>query len=86
MLKRPVAKMPDTLRLELEAAGLMPAFKQRPPYQRNDYLHWIARASRQETRRKRIDQMIGELARGGVYMGMPHRPSRRYYLTTVTGG
>jgi uncharacterized protein YdeI (YjbR/CyaY-like superfamily) len=69
--------MPDSLRAELEAANLMPAFRQRPAYQRNDYLHWIARARQTETRRKRIDQMIGELAKGGVYMGMPHRPSRR---------
>ena len=77
MLKRPLAKMPAPLRTELEAANLMPAFKQRPPYQRNDYLHWIARANHPETRRKRIDQMIDELTKGGVYMGMPHRPSRR---------
>ncbi|MER8388718.1 YdeI/OmpD-associated family protein [Mesorhizobium sp. M1428] len=28
----------------------MHAFKQRPPYQRNDYLHWIARARHPETR------------------------------------
>ncbi|MGW1424543.1 YdeI/OmpD-associated family protein [Bradyrhizobium manausense] len=77
MLKRPLAKMPRSLRVELETASLMPAFKQRPPYQRNDYLHWIARAGRPETRRKRINQMIDELTKGGVYMGMPHRPSRR---------
>jgi hypothetical protein len=77
MLKRPLAKMPAPLRTELEAANLMPAFKLRPPYQRNDYLHWIARANHPETRRKRIDQMIDELTKGGVYMGMPHRPSRR---------
>ncbi|MER9485834.1 YdeI/OmpD-associated family protein [Mesorhizobium sp. M0563] len=43
----------------------MPAFKQRPPYQRNDYLHWIARARHPETRRKRINQMIEELTKGG---------------------
>jgi uncharacterized protein YdeI (YjbR/CyaY-like superfamily) len=77
MLKRPLAEMPDLLRTELEAEGLMSAFKQRPPYQRNDYLHWIARASHPDTRQKRIDQMIDELTKGGVYMGMPHRPSRR---------
>jgi uncharacterized protein YdeI (YjbR/CyaY-like superfamily) len=77
MLKRPLAEMPDLLRAELEAADLMPAFKQRPPYQRNDYLHWIARARHPETRRKCIDRMIAELTKGGVYMGMPYRPSRR---------
>lgn len=77
MLKRRLAVMPDTLRAELEDAGLLVAFEQRPAYQRNDYLHWIARAKRPETRRRRIDQMSDELAKGGVYMGMPHGPSRR---------
>lgn len=77
MLKRRLAVMPGTLRTELEAAGLLVVFEQRPAYQRNDYLHWIARAKRPETRRRRIDQMTDELARGGLYMGMPHRPSRR---------
>jgi uncharacterized protein YdeI (YjbR/CyaY-like superfamily) len=77
MLKRPLAEMPDILRAELEAAGLMPAFEQRPPYQRNDYLHWIARGGHPETRRKRVDQMIDELTNGGIYMGMPHPPSRK---------
>ncbi|MER8596000.1 MULTISPECIES: YdeI/OmpD-associated family protein [unclassified Mesorhizobium] len=73
MLKRPLAKMPDSLRAELEAANLMTAFEQRPPYQRNDYLHWIERARHPETRRKRINQMIDELTKGGIYMGMKKR-------------
>ncbi|MER8699550.1 YdeI/OmpD-associated family protein [Mesorhizobium sp. M0018] len=42
----------------------MTAFEQRPPYQRNDYLHWIERARHPETRRKRINQMIDELTKG----------------------
>ncbi len=61
MLKRPLAEMPDNLRAELDAADLMRAFKQRPAYQRNDYMHWVARARHPENRRKRINQMIGEL-------------------------
>ena len=77
MLKRPLAQMPASLRAELQAADLLTAFKQRPAYQRNDYLHWIARGARPETRRKRITQMMDELAKGGVYMRMPHRPSRK---------
>ncbi|WP_247385555.1 MULTISPECIES: YdeI/OmpD-associated family protein [unclassified Bradyrhizobium] len=69
--------MPASLRAELKAADLTAAFRQRPAYQRNDYLHWIARGLRPETRRKRVNQMMDELAKGGVYMGMPHRPSRK---------
>ncbi|MEN3348227.1 MAG: hypothetical protein V7632_1862 [Bradyrhizobium sp.] len=77
MLKRPRAAMPAGIRRELDAAGLMEAFKARPPYQRNGSLHWIARSVQPATRRKRIDQMLDELRAGGVYMGMAHRPSKR---------
>ena len=52
------------------------AYDERPDYQRNDYIGWIARAKRPETRRKRINQMLGELEKGGVYMNMAHNPSR----------
>jgi uncharacterized protein YdeI (YjbR/CyaY-like superfamily) len=53
----------------------MDAYEARPAYQRNDYLGWFTRAKLPETRRKRIDQMLDELAQGGVYMGMRHHPS-----------
>lgn len=49
----------------------------RPAYQRNDYLSWIGRAKRPETRARRITQMLQELREGGVYVGMQHRPSQR---------
>ncbi len=69
--------MPDDVAAELEEAGLRAAYDERPPYQRNDYLGWIGGAKRPETRHKRIGQMLDELERGGVYMGMDHPPSRR---------
>ncbi|QPF81614.1 YdeI/OmpD-associated family protein [Bradyrhizobium genosp. L] len=77
MLKRPRATMPAGIRRALDAAGLMAVFRERPPYQRNDYLRWIARSVRPVTKQKRIDQMLEELRKGGVYMGMAHRPSKR---------
>ena len=49
----------------------------RPFYQRNDYLSWVTRAKRIETRIKRMEQMLDELEVGGVYMGMDHPPSRK---------
>lgn len=49
----------------------------RPPYQRNDYLGWILRAARKETRDKRLAQMIYELEKGDVYMGMEWRTAKR---------
>ncbi len=54
----------------------MVAYDARPPYQRNDYIGWIERAKRPETRTKRIDQMLAELAAGDVYMKMAWRPGR----------
>jgi uncharacterized protein YdeI (YjbR/CyaY-like superfamily) len=69
--------MPEDVRRELDERGLRDAFEARPFYQRNDYLSWITRAKMIETRRGRIEQMLGELERGGVYMGMDHPPSRR---------
>ena len=69
--------MPDDVRAELEERGVMELYQERPFYQRNDYLAWIGRAARLETRHKRIEQMLDELEQGGVYMKMDHPPSRR---------
>lgn len=69
-LQRPLNPMPDDVRAALEARGLTAAYAARPPYQRNDYLGWIGQARRPQTRRKRLDQMLDELERGGVYMRM----------------
>ncbi len=53
----------------------MQAYEDRPPYQRNDYLAWIARAKREDTRRKRLNQMLDELEAGDRYMKMSWRPA-----------
>ena len=74
---RPVNPMPDDVRTELVSHGLMDAYEARPFYQRNDYLGWIDRAKRIETREKRLTQMLDELRQGGVYMRMDHPPSRK---------
>lgn len=69
-LQRALNPMPADIRSELEARGVMAAYNARPPYQRNDYLGWIGRARKPETRRKRIDKMLSELSNGTHYMGM----------------
>ena len=69
-LQRALNPMPDDVRTALEERGLMAAYEARPPYQRNDYLGWIARAKRPETRQKRLKQMLDELEQGGIYMRM----------------
>ena len=52
-------------------------YRARPAYQQNDYLGWIAQAKRADTRLRRIEQMLDELERGGVYMKMDHPPSAK---------
>jgi uncharacterized protein YdeI (YjbR/CyaY-like superfamily) len=69
-LKRALNPMPDDIRAALSERGLMAAYEARPDYQQNDYLGWIARAKRGDTRQKRLDQMLDELQRGGLYMKM----------------
>lgn len=76
-LRRPRNAMPVDVRRALLAAGLMTKYRQRPPYQRNDYLGWIGRAKRPATRQKRMQQMLQELSRGHSYMKMPYRPAAR---------
>jgi uncharacterized protein YdeI (YjbR/CyaY-like superfamily) len=76
-LKRPLHPMPDDVATALAARGLLSAYQARPAYQQNDYIGWISRAKRPETRTKRLQQMLDELARGGVYMNMQHTPSAR---------
>ena len=69
-LSRPIQPMPDSVREALQERELMDAYRARPPYQQNDYLAWIARAKRPETKEKRLAQMLEELERGDVYMKM----------------
>lgn len=69
-LQREINPMPDDVRSALSGRGLTQAYEARPPYQRNDYLGWIGQAKGADTRKKRLDQMLDELERGGVYMNM----------------
>ena len=65
--------MPAFVRSALTERGLLEAYRERPPFQRNDYLGWISAAKREATQRARLEQMLAELARGGVYMKMKWR-------------
>ena len=74
-LTRPRHPIPDFVMAALEKRGLMDEYRQRPAYQQNDYIGWINSAKRQETKAKRLDQMLDELEAGGVYMNMAHPSS-----------
>ncbi len=76
-LKRSRHRMPDFVKQALQERGLMQAYKERPPYQQNDYVGWINRAKRAETKDKRLQQMLDELDAGGVYMKMKHAASAK---------
>jgi len=67
---RPRYPMPKFMQDTLHENDLMDAYNARPPYQRNDYIGWITRAKREETKQRRIKQMLDELKKGNVYMKM----------------
>ena len=69
-LTREVYPMPDDIAAALANRGVRAAYDRRPAYQRNDYVGWICRSKRPETRQKRLEQMLAELEKGGVYMHM----------------
>jgi uncharacterized protein YdeI (YjbR/CyaY-like superfamily) len=69
-LKRKIQKMPEFVKDSLIKNMVLEKYKQRPPYQRNDYLMWINNAKRDETKQKRLNQMITELKAGNKYMNM----------------
>jgi len=73
-LSRPIQQMPEFVLDALVERGLLAAYRSRPPYQQNDYLSWINRAKRPQTKENRLRQMLDELARGDVYMKMDYTP------------
>ncbi len=72
-LKRAPHSMPEDVAAALDERNLWAQYNRRPPYQRNDYIGWITRAKRPETRQKRLNQMLAELKSGTAYMGMPYK-------------
>ena len=72
----PVAReryeMPDFIVAALEQGNLWERYNARPPYQQNDYIGWITGGKHEETRQKRLAQMLEELRSGNAYMGMAY--------------
>ena len=73
-IKRDINPMPKNIRMALIGQGLLKLYNARPAYQRNDYLGWISRAKLEETKEKRINQMLTELKQGDRYMRMRWNP------------
>ena len=76
-LQRNIQPMPDFIKESLIKHGVMNDYLTRPAYQQNDYLSWISRAKQEATKQKRLNQMIDELKKGGVYMKMKHQLSQK---------
>ena len=76
-LKRDKYQMPEYIKQALEKNGVASDYESHPAYQQNDYIGWIEREKRQETKEKRHQQMVDELKAGGVYMKMKHPASRK---------
>ena len=69
-MTRPIHDMPDWMKDAIAGRGLAEKYRARPAYQQNDYVYWITSPRREETRMKRLAQMLDELEAGGVYMRM----------------
>jgi uncharacterized protein YdeI (YjbR/CyaY-like superfamily) len=69
-LKRHINPMPKSIRNLLEKKELFELYKARPAYPQNDYLRWISSAKLEETKQKRLNQMLEELKKGDRYMKM----------------
>lgn len=71
--RRPRHPIPEDVKAAITNQNLNTQYAARPAYQRNDYIGWIIQAKRQETRQKRLAQMLEELRQGNVYMGQPYQ-------------
>jgi uncharacterized protein YdeI (YjbR/CyaY-like superfamily) len=69
-MKREIYDMPPDIAEALDERQLAEAYDARRAYQQNDYVGWITRAKRAETRTRRLEQMLDELERGNLYMNM----------------
>jgi len=74
-LKRPKPAMPGFVKNALKKRGLLETYKKRPAYQQDQYLGWIDEAKIQDLKLKRLNQMLDELEKGGIFM-------EKEYLTT----
>ena len=68
--------MPEFIKQALIDNDLMGKYLARPPHQQNDYIGWINHAVLDETKQKRLNQMLDELRQGNVYMEVKYNPKK----------
>jgi uncharacterized protein YdeI (YjbR/CyaY-like superfamily) len=69
--------MPGNIKAALQKRKLLEAFDARPAYQRDEYLKWVALAAGPAAKQKRLDQMLDELEKGGLFKGEPYTPPKK---------
>jgi uncharacterized protein YdeI (YjbR/CyaY-like superfamily) len=70
----PQQQMPGFVKSALASKNLTDAYQARPKYQQTEYLAWINSAKLQDAKKARLNQMLEELAKGGVFKGEPWTP------------
>jgi hypothetical protein len=78
-------KMPGSIHEALAERNLMEAYRARPDCQQNDYIGslCVTRAKREETKEKRLDQMLNELEGGDRYMNLVWKKPYTLPLTQI---
>jgi hypothetical protein len=76
--------MPGNVRHALDKRELADAFRDRPQYQQDDYLKWIATAAGPTAKQQRLDQMLDELQNGKLFKGEPYTPPAKVEPATAT--
>ncbi len=66
--------MPGNVKGALAKRKLMEAYEGRPDFQQAEYLKWIALANGPTAKQQRIDQMLEELEKGGLFKGEAWTP------------
>ena len=74
-VKIPVSKnktvnIPHFIKKILEKEKLLSKFEAQIYTYRKGYVNWIGEAKQEKTKRRRIDEMVGEIREGKKYMGM----------------
>jgi Bacteriocin-protection, YdeI or OmpD-Associated len=66
--------VPGNVKGALAKRKLTEVFQDRPDYQQAEYLKWIALANGPAAKQARLDQMLEELEKGGLFKGEPWTP------------
>lgn len=67
--------MPGNVKGALAKAKLLETFQERPKFQQDDYLKWIALAAGPQQKQQRLDQLVDELTKGNVFKGEAWTPA-----------